>query len=123
MGGPHGPLLGKVGGPMGPESSYGAPWARSAQRHRSHVQGFTSALSTEVSEHIKVPLAWISVLCTHREALRASAGVPGPPTLPSRGSRGPYFTQKGPMGPPITKNKMKKIKKIIYIYIYIYTYI
>ena len=27
MGGPHGPLLGKVGGPMGPESSYGAPWA------------------------------------------------------------------------------------------------
>ena len=26
MGGPHGPLLGKVGGPMGPESSHGAPW-------------------------------------------------------------------------------------------------
>ena len=25
MGGAHGPLLGKVGGPMGPESPYGAP--------------------------------------------------------------------------------------------------
>ena len=24
MGGPHGPLLGKVGGPMGPERPYGA---------------------------------------------------------------------------------------------------
>ena len=26
-------------------------------------------------------------------------GVPGPPTLPSRGPRAPYFTQEGPMGP------------------------
>ena len=26
MGGPHGPLLGKVGGPMGREIPYGAPW-------------------------------------------------------------------------------------------------
>ena len=27
-------------------------------------------------------------------------GPMGPPTLPSRGPRAPYFTQEGPMGPP-----------------------
>ena len=39
---------------------------------------------------------------------RSNSGPMGPPTLPSRGPRAPYFSQEGPMGPHLRLASLRR---------------
>ena len=103
--GPHGPLLGKVGGPMGPHR----PQRRAGGRLL--LQFSSTGPPEPITQNYHQLQRWPVYATPARPPAAAVGGVPWGPLLYPEGAHGapyfypagdpgpPTFTQKGPMGP------------------------